>query len=186
MLNAARRDGPVTYPAIPDKADNQKAPHFQTSAGIFRHDELGDGIVWREPLRVARFDALRPLLQKTAGGDADAFGKLYEALSPRVFGLALKILDSDRHAAEEATLETFLEVWQRAPRHISRCGNVTAWVLGIARRKSLDARGEIELLSEPSEAVASAAPLRLFPSDPGDTRWDSDRQWRARRVRRPR
>lgn len=76
-------------------------------------------------------------LARTARGDEQAFGSLYDALSGRVYGLALRIL-GDPAAAEEATLDTFTQVWNTAGRYDPKRGSVATWVLTIARSRALD------------------------------------------------
>ncbi len=133
-----------------------------------------------ESFDASTFDGLRPLLQRTAGGDQHAFGQLYDALSPRVYGLVFKIT-GDRALAEEATLETFTQIWRTAAQHSSDRGNVTAWALMIARSRALDAlrdRRRQTAGQEPLEDVQEAA-------DPGPgPELTADQEWRARRVRR--
>ena len=62
-----------------------------------------------------RIDRIAVLLQRVAAGEQDAFARLYDLLSPRVFGLILRVL-VDRAQSEEVLQEVFLEVWQSAAR----------------------------------------------------------------------
>ena len=78
------------------------------------------------------------LVRRVSRGDADAFEVFYDRYSPQVFGLALWIT-RDRRAAEEATQETFLTAWRTASRFDSHRGAVVAWLLAIARNRSIDA-----------------------------------------------
>lgn len=82
-------------------------------------------------------DVLVQLLQETAGGDEAAFGQLYDATSRRLFGLTLRILGEPR-AAEEAALEAYWVVWQRAGDYDPRRGAAMTWMLTLARSKSID------------------------------------------------
>ena len=66
-----------------------------------------------------------------------ALSSLYDGVSPRVYGLAMRIL-RDEQAAEEATMETFTEVWNRASSYNPERGSVQTWVLMIARSRSID------------------------------------------------
>ena len=65
----------------------------------------------------ATADAIGPedLLRRTALGDEAAFGVLYDRFSPRVFGLARRLV-RDPSQAEEVAQEVFLEIWRRASR----------------------------------------------------------------------
>jgi len=51
---------------------------------------------------------------KIEGGDSPALITLYDATSPLVFGLILKIL-GDRTLAEEALLDVYTQIWKSAP-----------------------------------------------------------------------
>ncbi|WP_424466655.1 sigma factor [Pseudoclavibacter helvolus] len=48
-------------------------------------------------------------------GDRAALSRLYDALSPAMYALALRMLDRADHA-QEATSEAWLTIWQSAPR----------------------------------------------------------------------
>jgi RNA polymerase sigma-70 factor, ECF subfamily len=82
-------------------------------------------------------DHVGELLQRTATGDQDAFARLYDMLSSRVFGLILRIL-VDRSQSEEVLQEVFLEVWQSASRFAPNKGQGRSWVLTMAHRRAVD------------------------------------------------
>ena len=58
-------------------------------------------------------------------------------MSPRVFGLVLRVL-RDRHQSEEVTQEVFLEVWRDAARFESARGSAAAWMLRLAHSRAVD------------------------------------------------
>jgi RNA polymerase sigma-70 factor (ECF subfamily) len=82
-------------------------------------------------------DLVGVLLVQTAQGDQDAFARMYDVLSPRVFGLILRVL-VDRAQSEEVLQEVFLEVWQSAGRFAPNRGQGRSWVLTIAHRRAVD------------------------------------------------
>jgi RNA polymerase sigma-70 factor, ECF subfamily len=82
-------------------------------------------------------DHVGELLQRVAQGDQAAFARLYDMLSPRVFGLILRVL-VDRSQSEEVLQEVFLEVWQSASRFAPNRGQGRTWVLTIAHRRAVD------------------------------------------------
>ena len=84
-----------------------------------------------------RIDRIAVLLQRVAAGEQDAFARLYDLLSPRVFGLILRVL-VDRAQSEEVLQEVFLEVWQSAARFTPNRGQGRSWVLTIAHRRAVD------------------------------------------------
>ncbi|WP_197061091.1 ECF RNA polymerase sigma factor SigK [Microbacterium mangrovi] len=82
-------------------------------------------------------DHVGELLVRIAGGDQGAFAALYDTLSPRVFGLLLRVL-VDRSQSEEVLQEVFLEVWQSAARFAPNRGQGRTWILTIAHRRAID------------------------------------------------
>jgi RNA polymerase sigma-70 factor (ECF subfamily) len=82
-------------------------------------------------------DRIGELLQRVAGGDQAAFARVYDLLSPRVFGLILRVL-VNRAQSEEVLQEVFLEVWQSASRFAPNRGQGRSWVLTIAHRRAVD------------------------------------------------
>ncbi len=82
-------------------------------------------------------DHAADLLVACADGDQGAFARLYDLLSPRVFGLILRVL-VDRAQSEEVLQEVFLEVWQSAARFAPNKGQGRSWVLTIAHRRAVD------------------------------------------------
>lgn len=77
------------------------------------------------------------LLLRVAEGDQAAFARLYDMLSPRAFGLILRVL-VDRSQSEEVLQEVFLEIWQSASRFAPNKGQGRSWVLTIAHRRAVD------------------------------------------------
>lgn len=82
-------------------------------------------------------DSLEALLKKAAGGDRDAFRLLYEASSPKLFGLVLRIV-RNRLVAEEVLQETYIRIWQHADRFAPEAGEPMAWLTTIARNRAID------------------------------------------------
>jgi RNA polymerase sigma-70 factor (ECF subfamily) len=85
----------------------------------------------------APVDHAGELLVRAAAGDQSAFARLYDMLSPRVFGLILRVL-VDRSQSEEVLQEVFLEVWQSASRFVPNKGQGRSWFLTIAHRRAVD------------------------------------------------
>ncbi len=107
-------------------------------------------------------DAVRAV----ANGEEAALRKLYDALAPRVLGIAQQIVRDDG-AAEDVVIEVFSQVWRQAGRHDPRKGSVATWIVTMARTRAIDvrrrrqrhARQELELQADEHPGL-----LEPFPS----------------------
>jgi RNA polymerase sigma-70 factor, ECF subfamily len=109
---------------------------------------------------IAGMDELATLLGRVALRDRRAFARLYDLASPKLFGIALRIL-RDRTEAEEALQEIFIKVWQRAERYEPDQGGPMTWMGTIARNHAIDViRARKPQASDLEEAfdVASSEP----------------------------
>ena len=86
-----------------------------------------------EPARQADAE----LMARVAAGDEDALAALYERHADAVFRVAFRLV-GDRHLAEEVLQETYLALWNRAELFDPSVGSLPAWLLTIARNRSLD------------------------------------------------
>lgn len=80
---------------------------------------------------------LTSALEATALGDTGAFAELYAELSPRIFGLALRIVRNPA-LAEEVTQEVFTEIWRTASSYDSARGSGLSWVMTMAHHRAVD------------------------------------------------
>jgi RNA polymerase sigma-70 factor, ECF subfamily len=87
---------------------------------------------------MATASPLQAWLERVAEQDEAAFKRLYEALSPRVYALAMRILRNAAHA-EEVVEDCFWQIWRQAARFDPQRGSAEAWVLTLARSRALDA-----------------------------------------------
>ena len=100
------------------------------------------------------------LVRRTAAGDADAFGELYQRRRPDVYQFALH-MTADGGVAEDVVQDAFMTVMREAGRFEPGRGAVTAWLCGIAKnhlrqRLARDRRLEPLAHDEEPEAVAPA------------------------------
>jgi RNA polymerase sigma-70 factor (ECF subfamily) len=80
---------------------------------------------------------LAELLKLSGRGDEAAFAGLYDAVSARAYGLAVRIV-RDPSQAEEVMQEAMLEIWRTATRFDRSKGSAVSWVLTLVHRKAVD------------------------------------------------
>lgn len=76
-------------------------------------------------------------LVRAGDGEQRAFAQVYDATSPRVFGLVLRIV-MDRAHAEEVTREVYVEAWRHATRFDPERSTALTWLLQIAHSHAVD------------------------------------------------
>ena len=81
--------------------------------------------------------ALEYLLARAALRDQNAFQRLYESTSPKLYGIAYQLLKS-KEWAEEALQEAFVKVWYNAGNYRAEKGAVMTWMGSIVRYRALD------------------------------------------------
>ncbi|MBM3801442.1 MAG: sigma-70 family RNA polymerase sigma factor [Acidimicrobiia bacterium] len=102
-----------------------------------------------------------------ARGDEPVLASLYDASSRLVYGLALRIL-GDAGAAEEVTLDVYLQVWRQATRFDPARGKVSTWLLAMARSRAIDrlrARPHEVAQGETLEVLAEARSEKPGPEE---------------------
>jgi RNA polymerase sigma-70 factor (ECF subfamily) len=88
-------------------------------------------------------DELSTVMVRVAAGDEGAFATFYDATSPTVFGIVVRVL-RDRAQAEEVAQEVFLEAWRTSARYDPRQGTPSAWINTIAHRRAVDRVRSVE------------------------------------------
>jgi RNA polymerase sigma-70 factor (ECF subfamily) len=96
---------------------------------------VGDGTPSAEGASTA--PDLARLLKACGRGDEAAFAQLYDAVSGRVLGLAVRVV-RDPAQAEEVAQEALLEIWRTSGRFDPERGSPMAWMLTIVHRKAVD------------------------------------------------
>lgn len=82
---------------------------------------------------------LRRLIERSRGGDTEAFRGLYESFAPRIYTYAYYRL-GDAESARDAVQDVLVAVWERLPAFEERHpGSFPAWVFRIARNTTVDA-----------------------------------------------
>ena len=102
------------------------------------------------------------LVRSVAAGSEDALGQLYDRYVGAVYATARR-LTTDRGLAEDVVQETFLALWNRAEQFDPAMGSLPAWLLTIARNRTIDRLRAIGR-RPPTVAVSDVA-----LADEGDT-----------------
>jgi RNA polymerase sigma-70 factor (ECF subfamily) len=91
-----------------------------------------DGVV-----AAARAAQLATLLARCALGNQAAFADLYHATSPKLFGVAVRILRREDWA-EEVLQECYLSIWNHAAEYAAAKSAPLTWMTSIVRNRCLD------------------------------------------------
>ena len=113
-----------------------------------------------------REDVLAGRLAAIAGGDERSLAELFDATGGLVYALAERIL-RDAREAEEALVEVFHYVWERASRYDASRGPVTTWLMVITRGRALDRLRARAARARHERETELEAPLTSLP-DPAD------------------
>jgi RNA polymerase sigma factor (sigma-70 family) len=123
--------------------------------------------------------AARQLPGARAGEAEAALRELYDLTSPKLYGVALKVV-SNREWAEDVLQEAYLNIWRIAGDYRVALSPPMAWMGVIVRSRALDFRRRrasdradavLELDDAISETVAGDSP------DPMDTTQASEQAW---------
>lgn len=82
-------------------------------------------------------EELMKLLSATAAGDRRAFGRLYNATSPYLFAIAIRLVHR-RAAAEDVLQDAYVQVWHRAGDYHVQRGAVLGWMTALVRYRAID------------------------------------------------
>lgn len=107
----------------------------------------------RDPQEQAR------TLERVGAGDRDAFTTLYDEFSGLVYSVALRMLRTPA-AAEDATQDIWVKIWNAAATYDSRRAAVSTWIIVITRRHVLDVLRR--------EKVRAAGKPGIDPQDDAD------------------
>jgi len=80
---------------------------------------------------------LPALLGACARRDRDAFARLYRATSPKLFGVALRILKREDWA-EEVLQDAYVSIWNHAGGYAAGLSAPMTWMTSIVRNRCLD------------------------------------------------
>jgi len=99
--------------------------------------------------KISTLSSTRELVEAVKHGSRAALKRLYELESPRLYGIALRIVRRPEVAAD-ALQEAFVQIWRNAGSFSAERGDASAWLTGIVRYRALDAARKLrrEVLSD--------------------------------------
>ncbi|MFH9658940.1 RNA polymerase sigma factor [Streptomyces sp. NPDC017248] len=108
------------------------------------------------------------LARGLVAADEEAFAAIYRRWGPLVHTMATRSL-GDTHEAEDVTQQVFIGAWGGRHGFRPERGALGAWLVGIARRKIIDAlAARTRRLALVDSATHEAAPARLVQEIPGE------------------
>jgi RNA polymerase sigma-70 factor (ECF subfamily) len=102
------------------------------------------------------------LMRRIGAGDSEALAEVFDAHSPLVLGLLVRILGG-RTEAEEILQEVFLQVWMQAERYDPERASPRGWILMLARSRALDRLRRRESSRRRDEAAGQAGFPAVHP-----------------------
>ena len=137
------------------------AQSVRTEPGVRAPARSGVGSGWTE------------LIHRIATGRQDALGTLYDQTNHLVYSVALRIMGNTADA-EEATLDVYLQVWRTAASYEAGRGSAMAWLMTMARTRSMDKRRS-RVRTDSREGPLDEN-IFEFPSGAGDYAVSVDRE----------
>jgi len=107
---------------------------------------------------------LEQLLARVAEGQMDAFERLYDITSPRLFAIAFRILREEA-VAQDATQEAYVNIWRKAKLYDPARGSPIGWMSVIVRNVALN----MIRADRPTEPIDDLD-IPVAPVDPPDSR----------------
>lgn len=105
---------------------------------------------------------LKALMTCVQNGDKRAFAKLYEATSPLLYSVALRLIQ-DPSIAEEILQEAYILAWEKADRFQASKGTVVTWLATITRNLAIDYLRKKQLPTVPEEHAAHVEDATASP-----------------------
>lgn len=98
-------------------------------------------------------DDITKLILRVSLKDRAAFDALYRAVSAKLFGICLRVLN-DRGEAEDALQDVFIKIWSKADRFSASDLSPVSWLAAIARNHAID---RIRARKRPAEDIDAAS-----------------------------
>ena len=119
-------------------------------------------------------EELADILEAVARGDREAFARLYERTSAKLYGICLRLLGNEAEA-EDVLQDVYVTVWQKAERFDRGRASPITWLAVLARNKGIDRLRRRSSKLEPIEAAADVEDDRPLPFDLVEQRQEAGR-----------
>jgi RNA polymerase sigma-70 factor (ECF subfamily) len=111
---------------------------------------------------------LNALIGRIAQGDQAALATLYDSTSATVYGLAVKIL-RNVSAAEEVTIEVYMQVFRQAWTYKAERGSPLAWLVTLTRSRAIDRLRSERLRRLREDPIETIEAMPATSTDPVDS-----------------
>jgi RNA polymerase sigma-70 factor (ECF subfamily) len=118
------------------------------------------------------------LMSLVEGGDAQAFGMLYDRHSRAAYSLAYRMM-GEKHSAEDLVQDSLLKVWRSAGSYRAERGSVRTWILSIVHNHGIDQLRSLASRRRTQEKVEAEAP-RSQPSEAFAESWRNSQREQVR------
>ena len=108
---------------------------------------------------------MRDLVARLQARDQTALAELYDSMSRRAFGLAMRVT-GDEATAADVVQEAFVWIWERAERLDAARGRPEGLLLTIVHRRAIDAARHRQRLAARTRPVEDADLLPNADNDP--------------------
>ena len=107
-------------------------------AGSDRPVEANPGRPFSTPTQARSAADDERLLERVRARDAQAMAELFDRYGSMVYSVALRVLRDTGHA-EDVMQDVFINLWENPKSFVSARGSLGAWLLVVARNRSIDA-----------------------------------------------
>jgi RNA polymerase sigma-70 factor (ECF subfamily) len=113
-------------------------------------------------------ERLKALLAGCARRDRAAFASLYQATSPKLFGVAVRMLRREDWA-EEVLQDCYVSIWNNAAGYSAALSAPMTWMTSIVRNRCLDwlRRPVVEVVLQTDDEDGDDPLARMASEDPG-------------------
>ena len=126
---------------------------------------------------------LAGLVSAIAGRDQAAFAAFYDLTNRPVFAVALRVL-GDHGLAEEVVHDVYLQIWNQAGAYRADRGTPFAWLMMIARSRSIDRIRSAQHLKRESETLDTVYDFAAAGEDPEEASLFAERRRQVREALR--